>query len=55
MRNRNEDRANVVIEGTAVEALDKGFRDLMDLCDVVTDKFEEARAEYHDKGNTMEV
>ena len=28
---------------TAFEALEKGFDDLMDLCDVVADKFAEAR------------
>jgi DNA-directed RNA polymerase I and III subunit RPAC2 len=28
---------------TAVEALEKGLDDLMDLCDVVTDKFTVAR------------
>ncbi|KAL9610335.1 MAG: hypothetical protein Q9167_004966 [Letrouitia subvulpina] len=31
-------------DGTTVyDALEKGFKDLMDLCDVVTDKFEAAR------------
>jgi len=40
------------VEGTsAVEALDKGFADLMDLCDVVAHKFMEAREEH---SNTME-
>ncbi|KAH8821674.1 DNA-directed RNA polymerase [Xylogone sp. PMI_703] len=33
-------------EGTAVEALEKGFNDLMDLCDVVADKFTVSREEF---------
>jgi DNA-directed RNA polymerase I and III subunit RPAC2 len=38
------------IEGTtAVEALEKGFDDLMDLCDVVVDKFVEARDAFEDE------
>jgi DNA-directed RNA polymerases I and III subunit RPAC2 len=38
------------IEGTtAVEALEKGFDDLMDLCDVVVDKFVEAREAFEDQ------
>jgi len=38
------------IEGTtAVEALEKGFDDLMDLCDVVVDKFVEARDAFEDQ------
>ncbi|GAD91462.1 hypothetical protein AN6558.2 [Paecilomyces variotii No. 5] len=32
---------------TAVEALEKGLDDLMDLCDVVTDKFTTARDEFN--------
>ncbi|KAH8895056.1 RBP11-like subunits of RNA polymerase [Thozetella sp. PMI_491] len=38
----SEDKMNIRIqtyEGTAIEALEKGFRDLQDLCDVVADKF----------------
>jgi len=31
---------------TAVKALEKGFDDLMDLCDVVADKFTAAREEF---------
>ncbi|KAK4115078.1 RBP11-like subunits of RNA polymerase [Canariomyces notabilis] len=31
---------------TAIEALEKGLRDLQDLCDVVTDKFIEARERF---------
>jgi len=31
---------------TAMEALEKGFDDLMDLCDVVAEKFVEARQEF---------
>lgn len=35
------------IEGTtAFDALEKGFDDLIDLCDVVVDKFTVARDEY---------
>ena len=35
------------VEGTnAFEALEKGFDDLMDLCDVVADKFAEAREDF---------
>ncbi|EPE06150.1 dna-directed rna polymerase i and iii 14 kda polypeptide [Ophiostoma piceae UAMH 11346] len=33
-------------EGTAVEALEKGLRDLQDLCDVVGDKFWAARNQF---------
>ncbi|KAF7718672.1 Uncharacterized protein PECH_001450 [Penicillium ucsense] len=33
---------------TALEALEKGFDDLMDLCDVVTEKFTVARDQYKD-------
>jgi len=43
----SESKMNIRIqtyEGTtAFEALEKGFDDLMDLCDVVADKFAEAR------------
>ncbi len=34
---------NSVSGGTVYEALEKGFNDLADLCDVVTDKFTAAR------------
>jgi len=34
---------------TAVEALEKGLDDLMDLCDVVADKFIEAKVEFANK------
>ena len=30
-------------EGTAIEALEKGLKDLQDLCDVVSDKYTAAR------------
>lgn len=41
------DDANYLAAGTtATEALEKGFNDLMDLCDVVENKFEEARSEF---------
>ncbi|RFU35906.1 hypothetical protein B7463_g446, partial [Scytalidium lignicola] len=33
-------------EGTVIDALEKGFNDLMDLCDVVADKFSAAREEF---------
>jgi hypothetical protein len=33
-------------EMTVYEALDKGLKDLMDLCDVVTDKFTIAKMEW---------
>ncbi|GAB1320175.1 RNA polymerase subunit AC19 [Madurella fahalii] len=46
----SEAKMNVRIqtfEGTtAIEALEKGLRDLQDLCDVVTDKFIEARERF---------
>jgi len=32
---------------TALEALEKGLDDLMDLCEVVTEKFTNARDEFH--------
>jgi DNA-directed RNA polymerase I and III subunit RPAC2 len=42
----------ITIEGTtAYEALEKGFDDLVDLCDVVTDKFLLAREEYQTEGS----
>lgn len=34
---------------TAVEALEKGFDDLMDLCDVVADKFVAAREDFSER------
>jgi DNA-directed RNA polymerase I and III subunit RPAC2 len=41
---------------TALEALEKGFNDLMDLCDVVTEKFTTARDQFNEEsGNRMEV
>jgi DNA-directed RNA polymerase I and III subunit RPAC2 len=37
----------VSAEGTtAIQALEKGLRDLQDLCDVVTDKFIDAREKF---------
>jgi len=46
----SEPKMNVRIqtyEGTtAFDALEKGFDDLQDLCDVVADKFADARAEF---------
>ncbi|CAP86508.1 hypothetical protein N7519_008478 [Penicillium mononematosum] len=41
---------------TALEALEKGFDDLMDLCDVVTEKFTAARDQFNaESGNRMEA
>ncbi|EPE34098.1 RBP11-like subunits of RNA polymerase [Glarea lozoyensis ATCC 20868] len=37
---------------TASEALEKGFKDLMDLCDVVADKFVEAQIEFAEENPT---
>lgn len=34
---------------TAIEALEKGLDDLMDLCDVVSDKFTTARDAFNEK------
>lgn len=48
-RNKYTDR---LAEGTASEALEKGLDDLSDLCDVVEEKFIEARDEY---GTPMET
>ncbi|OQE21658.1 hypothetical protein PENSTE_c011G07253 [Penicillium steckii] len=40
---------------TALEALEKGFSDLMDLCDVVSEKFTEARDSFNvESGNKMQ-
>ncbi|KAJ5674786.1 DNA-directed RNA polymerase I and III subunit [Penicillium maclennaniae] len=41
---------------TALEALEKGFNDLIDLCDVVTEKFTEGRDSFNaERGNRMEA
>lgn len=37
---------------TAVQALEKGFDDLIDLCDIVDDKFKQARQQF---ANRMEA
>ncbi|KAE9374575.1 RBP11-like subunits of RNA polymerase [Stipitochalara longipes BDJ] len=43
-------RIQTYVEGTtAVEALEKGFNDLMDLCDVVSEKFQEERLNFMDQ------
>ncbi len=42
-------------EGTAVEALEKGLTDLMDLCDVVAEKFIIAREEFDDQMASKET
>ncbi|CAD6503026.1 BgTH12-02697 [Blumeria graminis f. sp. triticale] len=34
---------------SAIEALEKGFNDLIDLCDIVADKFMAARQDFSDK------
>ncbi|KAJ5109821.1 hypothetical protein N7532_002466 [Penicillium argentinense] len=36
---------------TAVEALEKGFSDLMDLCDVVSEKFTAARDQFNEESS----
>ncbi|KAJ6024581.1 hypothetical protein N7540_005378 [Penicillium herquei] len=36
---------------TALEALNKGFADLMDLCDVVTEKFTAARDQFNEENS----
>ena len=44
---RNGVLTSFIVEGTTVfDALQKGLDDLMDLCDVVTDKFATARDEF---------
>jgi DNA-directed RNA polymerase I and III subunit RPAC2 len=41
---------DAITEGvTARQALEKGLRDVQDLCDIVTDKFLEALTEYTNK------
>ncbi|OQD78375.1 hypothetical protein PENDEC_c001G02095 [Penicillium decumbens] len=41
---------------TALEALEKGFNDLMDLCDVVTEKFTASRDQFNaEKNNRLEA
>ena len=43
-----------VDDTTAIEALEKGLNDLMDLCDVVSDKFTVARDAFvAEQGNQM--
>lgn len=37
---------------TAIEALEKGLKDLQDLCDVVTDKFTVAKEEFASRMQT---
>ncbi|CBF70983.1 DNA-directed RNA polymerase I and III 14 KDA polypeptide [Aspergillus tetrazonus] len=55
----SESKMNIRIQTydstTAVEALEKGLDTLMDLCDVVTDKFTAARDEFNaEQANRME-
>lgn len=52
----NQTNTNVCTETTtALEALEKGFSDLMDLCDVVSEKFTTARNEFNEeKSNQMQ-
>jgi DNA-directed RNA polymerase I and III subunit RPAC2 len=45
----NHTTDSIIENTTAVEALEKGFNDLMDLCDVVVDKFVEARDAFEDQ------
>lgn len=51
----SETKMNIRIqtyEGTAIAALEKGLKDLQDLCDVVADKYNEARQDF---GSTKAV
>jgi hypothetical protein len=41
-----------IVGDNVQEVLDKGLADLMDLCDVVLDKFEEARTDFASKKDT---
>lgn len=49
--------SNILLESTtALEALEKGFSDLMDLCDVVTEKFTAARDQFNEENrNRMQA
>lgn len=40
---------------TALEALEKGMDDLMDLCDVVTEKFTVARDQFNEESSNRMV
>jgi DNA-directed RNA polymerases I and III subunit RPAC2 len=42
-------KVGLVDDYTAYEALTKGFDDLMDLCDVITQTFEEARDAFEEE------
>lgn len=45
----SEPKMNIRIqtyEGTAIEALSKGLKDLQELCDVVAEKYDEARKDF---------
>ncbi len=44
--------SNYLPEGSAVEALEKGLNDLIVLCDIVAEKFIDARAELRDEMET---
>lgn len=43
------------LEDTAIHALEKGLRDLQDLCDVVDDKYWSARNEFVAKAAAAEA
>ncbi|KAJ5107655.1 hypothetical protein N7456_004330 [Penicillium angulare] len=44
-------RIQTIETTTALEALEKGFSDLMDLCDVVTEKFTASRDQFNEENN----
>ncbi|KAJ5248957.1 hypothetical protein N7468_000408 [Penicillium chermesinum] len=49
-------RIQTTDQTTALAALEKGFSDLMDLCDVVTEKFTESRDRFNEESsNRMQV
>lgn len=45
-RQREADYVSDLVGTTVYDALEKGFDDLMDLCDVVTDKFTAVRNDF---------
>ncbi|KAJ5279999.1 hypothetical protein N7478_005371 [Penicillium angulare] len=44
-------RIQTIETTTALEALEKGFNDLMDLCDVVTEKFTASRDQFNEENS----
>lgn len=57
INHRHEPMLSLDVDSTtALEALEKGFNDLMDLCDVVTEKFTVARDQFNeDASNQMQA